>query len=114
MFEEDESDTVGILLSKKKYMNQDLNTLQNAFLEDRGNCRFKVFGYATTNKKLSVVKALKDIYDVTLVEIKDYIESLPINGFGGVILLDCVSEATCRKLKDALEKIQIECDYYYI
>lgn len=95
-------------------MNQDLNTLQNAFLEDRGNCRFKVFGYATTNKKLNVAKALKDIYDTTLVEIKDYIESLPINGFGGVILLDCVSEATCRKLKDALEKIQIECDYYYI
>lgn len=46
--------------------------------------------------------------------IKDYIESLPINGFGGVILLDCVSEATCKKLKDALEKIQIECDYFYI
>lgn len=101
---------------KQKSMdtNRDLNTLQNAFLKDRGNCRFKVFGYATTNKKLSVVRALKDIYNTSLVEIKNYIESLPINGFGSVILLDCVSENTCKKLKDAFEKVQIECDYFYI
>lgn len=88
--------------------------LQKAFVEDYGRYYFKVFGNATTKNRLSIIKALKDIYNVPVGEIKSYVSSLSINGFGCTILLESVSEATCKKLKEVLEKVQIECNYYYI
>lgn len=95
-------------------IEQDLVGLKKALLIDYGNCCFKVFDFAATNNKLNIIKALKDIYNAPLVEIKKYVSSLPINGFGNTILLNHVSEATCRKLKSVLDKIQIKCDYCYI
>lgn len=95
-------------------IKQDSSALQKAFVEDYGRYYFKVFGNATTKNRLSIIKALKDIYNVPLGEIKSYVSSLSINGFGCTILLESVSEATCKKLKEVLEKVQIECNYYYI
>ena len=94
-------------------MKQD-SALQKAFLEDYGRYCFKVFGHATTKNKLVIIKFLKDIYNAPLAEIKSYVSSLSVNGFGCTILLENVSEATCKKLKEVLEKVKIECDYYYI
>nr|DAH68486.1 MAG TPA: ribosomal protein L7/L12 [Caudoviricetes sp.] len=93
---------------------QDQGTLKKALAADHGNCYFKVYKCATINNKLSIAKALKDIYDVAYGEIKSYLASLPVNGFGNVVLLDHVSETTCKKLREALRKVQIECDYFYI
>lgn len=93
---------------------QDQGTLKKALAADHGNCYFKVYKCATINNKLSIAKALKDIYDVAYGEIKSYLASLPVNGFGNVVLLDHVSETTCKKLREALKKVQIECDYFYI
>ena len=95
-------------------IKQDSSALQKAFLEDYGRYYFKVFGHATTKNRLDIIKALKGIYNVPVSEIKGYVSSLSINGFGCTILLEGVSEATCKKLKEFLEKAQIECDYYYI
>ena len=90
------------------------SALQKAFIEDYGKYCFKVFGHATTKNRLIIIKSLKDIYNAPFAEIKSYVSSLSVNGFGCTILLENVSEATCKKLKEVLEKVQIECDYYYI
>lgn len=90
------------------------SALQKAFLEDYGRYYFKVFGHATTKNKMIIIKSLKDIYNAPFAEIKSYVSSLSVNGLGCTILLENVSEATCKKLKEVLEKVQIECDYYYI
>ena len=90
------------------------STLQKAFLEDYGGYYFKVFGNATAKNRLNIIKALKDIYNAPLAEINSYVSSLSINGLGSTMLLENVSEATCKKLKEVLEKIQIECDYWRI
>ena len=90
------------------------SVLQKAFIEDYGRYYFKVFGHATTKNRMIIIKSLKDIYNAPFAEIKSYVSSLSVNGFGCTILLENVSEATCKKLKEVLEKVQIECDYYYI
>lgn len=90
------------------------SALQKAFLEDYGGYYFKVFGNATAKNRLNIIKALKDIYNAPLAEINSYVSSLSINGLGSTMLLENVSEATCKKLKEVLEKIQIECDYWRI
>lgn len=90
------------------------SALQKAFLEDYGRYYFKVFGNATTKNRLDIIKALKGIYNAPVAEVKSYVSSLSVNGFGCTILLESVSEATCKKLKEFLEKAQIECNYYYI
>lgn len=90
------------------------SALQKAFLEDYGRYYFKVFGNATTKNRLDIIKALKGIYNAPVAEVKSYVSSLSVNGFGCTILLESVSEATCKKLKEFLEKVQIECNYYYI
>lgn len=95
-------------------VKQDSSALQKAFVEDYGRYYFKVFGHAATRNRIPIIKALKDIYNAPLGEIKSYVSSLSINGFGCTILLESVSEATCKKLKEVLEKVQIECAYYYI
>lgn len=95
-------------------VKQDSSALQKAFLEDWGRYYFKVFGHATTKNRLDIIKALRGIYNVPVSEIKGYVSSLSIDGFGCTMLLESVSEATCKKLKEFLEKAQIECDYYYI
>lgn len=95
-------------------VKQDSSALQKAFVEDYGRYYFKVFGHATTRNRIPIIKALRDIYNVPLGEIKSYVSSLSINGFGCTILLESISEATCKKLKEVLEKAQIECNYYYI
>lgn len=109
---------MSICLQEMKYDSvvtiKQVSALQKAFVEDYGRYYFKVFGDATTKNRLVIIKALKDIYNVPLVEIKNYVSSLPVNGFGCTILLESVSESTCKKLKEVLEKVQIECGYYYI
>lgn len=90
------------------------SVLQKAFIEDYGRYYFKVFGHATTKNRMIIIKSLKDIYNAPFAEIKSYVSSLSVNGLGCTILLENVSEATCKKLKEVLEKVQIECDYYYI
>ena len=90
------------------------SALQKAFIEDYGRYYFRVFGHATTKNRLIIIKSLKDIYNVPLAEIKSYVSSLSVNGLGCTILLENVSETTCKKLKEVLEKVRIECDYYYI
>lgn len=93
-------------------MKQD-SVLQKAFIEDYGRYYFKVFGNATTKNRMIIIKSLKDIYNAPFAEIKSYVSSLSVNGLGCTILLENVSEATCKKLKEFLEKAQIECNYYY-
>lgn len=93
---------------------QDRGTLKKALAADYGKCYFKVYKCATIRNKLNIIKALKDIYNVPLGEIKSYVASLPVNGYGSVVLLDKVSDTTCKKLREALGKVQIECDYFYI
>lgn len=90
------------------------SALQKAFIEDCGRYYFRVFGHATTKNRMIIIKSLKDIYNAPFAEIKSYVSSLSVNGLGCTILLEKVSEATCKKLKEVLEKVQIECDYYYI
>ena len=90
------------------------SALQKAFIEDYGRYYFKVFDHAITKNRLIIIKSLKDIYNAPLGEIKSYVSSLSVNGLGCTILLENVSEATCKKLKEVLEKVQIECNYYYI
>lgn len=90
------------------------SALQKAFIEDHGRYYFRVFGHATTKNRMIIIKSLKDIYNAPFAEIKSYVSSLSVNGLGCTILLENVSEATCKKLKEVLEKVQIECDYYYI
>lgn len=90
------------------------SALQKAFIEDYGRYYFRVFGHATTKNRMIIIKSLKDIYNAPFAEIKSYVSSLSVNGLGCTILLEKVSEATCKKLKEVLEKVQIECDYYYI
>lgn len=89
-------------------IGQNLNTLKKALAADHGNYYFKVFRYATTCNKLNIIKALKDLYKAPTAEIKTYVESLPTDGFGNTVLLNAVSETTCKKLNDVLEKIGIE------
>lgn len=89
------------------------SVLQKAFIEDYGRYYFKVFGHATTKNRMIIIKSLKDIYNAPFAEIKSYVSSLSVNELGCTILLENVSEATCKKLKEFLEKAQIECNYYY-
>lgn len=92
---------------------QDQGTLKKALAADYGKCYFKVYKCATIRNKLNIIKALADIYNVPLGEVKSYIASLPVNGYGSVVLLDKVSDTTCKKLRETLMKVQIECDYFY-
>lgn len=93
---------------------QGQGTLKKALAADYGKCYFKVYNYTPTRNKLDIVKALKDIYNVSVGEIKSYLASLPVNGYGNVVLLDKVSDTTCKKLREALRNVRIECDYFYI
>lgn len=93
---------------------QDQGTLKKALAADYGKCYFKVYNCATIRNKLNIIKALKDIYNVPLGEIKNYVASLPANEYGNVVLLDKVSDITCKKLRETLRGVQIECDYFYI
>lgn len=90
------------------------SALQKAFIKDYGRYYFRVFGHATTKNRMIIIKSLKDIYNAPFAEIKSYVSSLSVNGLGCTILLENVSEATCKKLKEVLENVQIECDYYYV
>ena len=93
---------------------QNRGTLKKALAADYGKCCFKVYNCASIRNKFTIVKALKDIYNVPLGEIKSYLASLPVNGYGNVVLLDKVSDTTCKKLKEALRNVRIECDYFYL
>lgn len=93
---------------------QGQGTLKKALAADYGKCYFKVYNYTPIRNKFNIVKALKDIYNVSVGEIKSYLASLPVNGYGNVVLLDKVSDTTCKKLREALRNVRIECDYFYI
>jgi hypothetical protein len=93
---------------------QDQGTLKKALAADYGKCYFKVYNYAPIRDKLNIIGVLKDIYNVSVDEIKSYLESLPINGCGNIVLLDKVSDTTCKKLREALRNVRIECDYFSI
>lgn len=93
---------------------QDQGTLKKALAADYGKCYFKVYNCTPIHNKLTIVKALKDIYNVPFGEIESYLASLPASEYGSVVLLDKVSETTCKKLEEALRKVQIDCAYFYI
>lgn len=93
---------------------QDQSILKKALAKDCGKCRFKVYNWATMRNKPVIVKALKDIYNAPLGEIKRYIASLPFDGYGNIVLLDKVSDATCKKLTETLREAKIECACFYI